>query len=73
MKRKKFGKVFEGKKIGTGIPMVKLRRLTDKDWEKYREALRPGHTVGVFHGESAIAFIDFDDIFDEEGNRFYND
>jgi hypothetical protein len=71
MKRKPFGEVFEGKKIGEGIPQVTLRRLTSEEEQKYD--VFPSQNVGIFHGADPIAFVDFDDLFDADGNRFYND
>lgn len=72
MKRKYFGRVFEGKKQGEGIPQVTLRRLTQEELDLY--CMRSGETqVGIFHGPSLIATVDFNDLFDESGNRFYND
>lgn len=69
--RKHFGEVFEGKVVGAGIPQVTLRRLTPE--ETAAANLPPDNTVGIFHGADMIACLDFDDLFDGEGNYFYND
>jgi hypothetical protein len=71
MKRRKFGEVFEGKKQGAGIPQVTLRRLTPE--EVAAADLPPDHTVGIFHGADAIAYVDFTDLFDQDGNYFEDD
>jgi hypothetical protein len=72
--RKPFGEVFEGKdpdgRGGTHIS-VTLRRLTPE--ETAAANLPPDNTVGIFHGSEMIACVDFDDLFDGEGNYFYND
>ena len=69
--RKPFSEVFEGGIPGAGIPQVTLRRLTPE--ETAEAGLPPDNTVGIFHGSSMIACVDFDDLFDGEGNYFYND
>jgi len=68
---KRFGEVFEGKRLGAGIPQVTLRRLTPEEIEAAN--LPPDNTVGIFHGAEMIACVDFTDLFDGEGNYFYND
>ena len=65
--RKHFGKVFEEQR-----PLVELHRMTAEELEE-SNLPRRGTTVGVFHGLQLLAIVDLDDIFDEEGNRFYND
>lgn len=63
--RKNFGDVF-GDKPNKARPEVTLRRFTDKDAQSYG-------MVGIYWGRDLIAQVQFDDLFDEEGNRFYND
>lgn len=70
MSRKHFGEVFEGKGRNP-TPLVSLRRLTDQ--EKIAANLPLENTVGIFWAEKMIACVDFDDLFDGEGNYFYND
>lgn len=70
--RKNFGETFEGKGVGSGIPEVTLRRMTEEEMEKLNLAYRD-ETVGIFHGSAPIAIVMFDDIYDHQGNRFYND
>jgi hypothetical protein len=72
MKRKWFGRVFEGKQVGAGQPLCYLRRMTPEDIQKHRTT-EVGTPVGIFNGENLLATVDFDDLFDEDGNRFYND
>lgn len=72
VEHKNFGEVFEGKAVGAGIPQVTLRRLTEEDEEKAPKYWGIGD-IGIFHGADLIAIVGFDDIFDAEGNRFYND
>jgi hypothetical protein len=68
--RKNFGEVFEGKNP-RGTPEVQLRRFIQQDYSKYR--MRVQNTVGIFWGPDLIGTIEFEDLFDENGNRFYND
>jgi len=73
-RRKHFGKVFEGKVPGTGIPQVTLRRLTFDDFSQHQWDFNyTGDEVGIFHGADLIGFVALIDLFDEHGNRFYND
>jgi hypothetical protein len=72
MKRKWFGRIFEGKQAGDGQPLCYLRRLTGEDLKKHMIANR-GNPVGIFNGDKLLATVDFDDLFDADGNRFYND
>jgi hypothetical protein len=74
MQRKHFGEVFEGKKPGEGIPQVTLRRLTLEEEQSLNGGSHClGECVGVFHGAEIIAFCALEDLFDRDGNRFYND
>lgn len=70
MKKKHFGKVFEGKG-STPVPLVSMRRLTPE--ETVAANLPPDNTVGIFWAEIMIGCVDFDDLFDGDGNYFYND
>lgn len=72
MKRKNFSEVFEGKNP-RGTPEVQLRRLTTEETDNNSAAGFMGNTIGIFWGPDLIALVDFDDLFDENGNRFYND
>lgn len=72
MKRKNFSQVFEGKN-SVGTPEVTLRRLTPDDRKRYSDWKAGFDVIGVFHGPEMLAAIQFDDLFDENGNRFYND
>lgn len=70
--RKPFSKAIEQR------PGVTLRRLTDEDKQNYPHAIGGGgdNYVGVFNvygKQKLLAILDFDDLFDERGNRFYND
>jgi len=58
--RKQFGHVFEGKGLNPE-PLVTLKRIPDTT------------DVGIYWAQTLIATVGFDDLFDEEGNRFYND
>jgi hypothetical protein len=50
---------------------LKIRRLTDDERQARYLA---GSVVGIFsHAGKMLAVVDFDDIFDENGNRFDND
>lgn len=74
MKRKHFGRVFEGKQQGAGIPQVTLRRLTQEEEQQLNGGSHClGECVGIFQGSSLIAFMALEDLFNPDGNRFYND
>jgi hypothetical protein len=72
VERKNFGEVFEGNKVGVGEPLLTMHRFTKAEEDKYSH-IRGSQNVGLFHGADLVAVVDFDDLFDEEGNRFYND
>lgn len=67
MKRKPFGEVFET----DPKPLCTLRRLTPE--ETAAANLPQDNTVGIFKGTEMIGCVDFTDLFDGEGNYFYND
>lgn len=69
--RANFSEVF-GDRPDKAKPDVQLRRFTKEDWGNYPQ-WRNGEPVGIFWGRDLIAVVDFDDLFDAEGNRFYND
>lgn len=71
VERKPFSHVF-GDLGGRPRPEVTVRRLNAKDMQKYDIRDR-GCPVGLFWGRDLIAQMDFDDLFDADGNRFYND
>jgi hypothetical protein len=63
MNRKPFGPTFE-RPFGS----VQLRRVTDSEAEQYGP-----NTVLVTRGDTILGQVDFDSLYDEDGNRFYND
>lgn len=67
--RKNFGEVF-GETGKTPVPLHSLRRLREAEQKKLGLW---GNFVGIFCGEELKAVVGFNDLFDEEGNRFYND
>jgi len=70
MTRKHFGVTFET----DPKPLVTLRRLTqEEEAELNGGSTCLGECVGIFRGTELIAFMALEDIFDENGNRFYND
>lgn len=71
IERKPFSEVF-GESGKTREPLVKLRRLTAEDIKEH-QVTETGTMVGVFWERELLAIVDFDDLFDAEGNRFYND
>lgn len=68
--RKNFSEVF-GDKRDRPVPEVTLRRMKIKEQRELGITVRDN--VGIFWGRDLIAFVDFDDLFDAEGNRFHND
>jgi hypothetical protein len=46
--------------------------MTREEIQKY-QVTEHGTAVGLFYGPDLVAQLDFDDLFDEKGNRFYND
>lgn len=71
VERKSFSEVF-GDRPDKARPEVTLRRMTDED----RNALpfiAAFEAVGIYWGRDLIAVVDFDELYDPDGNRFYND
>lgn len=72
MQRKEFSRI-------EGIA-VELRRMTPKQASKAGCRSMGANAVGIFtvsmneaKNNKLVAVVDFDDIFDNEGNRFYYD
>lgn len=70
--RKPFSTVFE-KNATMGTPEVQIRRFTDEDRKTHEDLCRHMDPVGIFWGTQLLGVVDFDDLYDEDGNRFYND
>jgi hypothetical protein len=69
--RRNFGEVFEGKKAG-GHPLLHMRRFNAEDVVNHPMFIT-GSPVGLFSGARLVAVVEFEDLFDDNGNRFYND
>ena len=69
MKKRGFNETF-GDKSGAR-PECTLRRLTPEEVSKRN--LPPDNTVGIFWGRDLVAVVDFDDLFDQDGNYFKDD
>lgn len=66
MKRRSFKKTFE-KHPSHGMPMVRLKRIEPSMDVNYN------NPVAILWGDKVLAHVEFDDIFDEDGNRFKDD
>jgi hypothetical protein len=69
--RKPFGEVFNDNR-SRPLPLCQVRRMTRDEIQKY-QVTEHGTPVGLFYGPDLVAQVDFDDLFDADGNRFYND
>lgn len=71
MERKPFSKAIEER------PGLTMRRLTQEEEQALNGGSHClGECVGIFNvygNKKMLAFIAMEDIFDENGNRFYND